>query len=154
MGCCARISSNLYLEARHNPAAKVVYDSILAKHDLPCTKAHPQRVFTSDSIEMCWDYNVPTVQNVEHNKPDIVYWNKDTKEAWIIDISVPLDVNVTRKHQEKVDNYMPLASELQRIYREYKIRVVPIILGALGVITADMKNGLHEIPYLLTYLLT
>ena len=114
------------------------------KYDLPRTKVHPESVFTCGSIELWWDYNGPSVQNVAQNKPDIVYCNKGTKEAWIIDISVLLDVNVTRKHQEKIDNYMPLASELQRIYRDYKIRVVPIIVGALGVITTELKKGLME----------
>ena len=59
---------------------------------------------------------------VKHNRPDLVIWDRQTKECKIIDFSTPLDQNVSMKETDKVNNYMPLVSELQQLYRGLQIR--------------------------------
>ena len=40
--------------------------------------------------------------------PDLLIWCHDTKTCKIVEFSCPADVNVTKKIQEKEDNYGPL----------------------------------------------
>ena len=82
---------------------------------------------------------------VKHNTPDIVVWKKQEKIRQIIDISVPLDQNINTKFQEKINNYILLASEMQRMYRDYKFKIIPVIIGALGTITNELKKSVRNI---------
>ena len=147
LGVCPVISSNLYLNARHNPVAEVIYNEILKQNDIENHNDHPVNVLVTENIDLWWDQKITTPTAVAHNKPDIVIWDKHEKTCTIIDVSVPLDMNITKKAKEKRDNYISLASELQRVYREYKFRVVPIIIGALGVIPKTLKSHLSELNF-------
>ena len=121
LGCCPTISPNLYLKARHDPVAKIIYDEILQTNNIINSEKQPLTVISSDDCEVWWDMKIPMASGVKHNKPDIVVWKKQEKICQIIDISVPLDQNINTKFQEKRNNYIPLASEMQRIYRDYKL---------------------------------
>ena len=81
---------------------------------------------------------------VKHSIPDLVIWNRQTKECKIIDFSVPLDQNVSMTDTEKVNNYMPLVSELQQVYRGYKYEVIPVVVGALGAVPRLLKGHLEN----------
>ena len=83
--------------------------------------------------------------NLKHNKPDIVLWRKDVKKCFIIDIVVGLDVNVTKNCMLKHDHYFQLGVELKRLYDEYTFEIVPISLGATGLITKTLANNLEKI---------
>ena len=45
--------------------------------------------------------------------PDLVIWNKETKLCSIIEISCPLNTNIGRKVNEKLETYGPLVRNLQ-----------------------------------------
>ena len=68
---------------------------------------------------MWWETKIKTLTKLEHNRPDIVLWKRNERKCFVIDISVGLDVNVSRNHQAKIDNYLPLLAELKRLYPEY-----------------------------------
>ena len=40
---------------------------------------------------------------------------------------------------------MGLISELQRVYREYKFNIIPIIVGSLGYIPKELGNYIKEL---------
>ena len=105
----------------------------------------PLRVIQGDNAEIWWDLKRKMPRGVKHIKPDIVVWDKINKLCQIIDISVPLDINIISKCQEKMDNYVPLAAELQRIYTDYRFEVIPIVIGSLGVVTNQLKLNLSRI---------
>ena len=53
-------------------------------------------------LALNWVFVVPNlIHTYIHNCPDIVVWNKETKQCTIIEISVPLDVNVVTKEIKK-----------------------------------------------------
>ena len=82
-----------------------------------------------------------------NNKPDMVIWNHDLKECTIVEIGVPLDVNVPRTESEKAEKYTPLMLGLQRLYPKFKIQVVPIVIGATGHITKNLKRHLVQLGF-------
>ena len=79
-----------------------------------------------------------------YNKPDIVIWKRDTNECLIIDICVPLDVNVMKEEKVKRDKYLVLSSGLQRLYPTYTYKIVPIVIGATGFVPKTLLENLKE----------
>ena len=75
------------------------------------------------------------------------------RKCYIIDICVcldawptaMLDVNIEKKIQLKLDNYLPLKSELKRLYNDYSFEIIPIVIGAIGLITLNITNALETI---------
>ena len=95
--------------------------------------------------ELWWDKKIELPDKVKHNKPDLVIWNRKTKECKIIGFSTPLDQNVSMKETEKVNNYMPLVSELQQLYRGFKYKIIPVVVGMLGAVPNSLKRHLESI---------
>ena len=62
----------------------------------------------------------------------------------IIDICVPLDVNVAREEKEKKDRYILLASRLQRLYPQYKYEIVPIVIGSTGYVSNNLQRCIEQ----------
>ena len=142
--CCSSLAPSLYLENRHNPVAKVVYDELISKYELQDSKI-PLDVNTSKTCDVWWDQKIIMPTGVKHNKPDIVVWDKENKRCQVIDISVPLDTNIEKSYNDKVTAYMPLIGELARLYREYKYEVVPVIIGALGTVNARLLASIEKL---------
>ena len=94
---------------------------------------------------MWWDEKIKVPNGVKHNKPDIILWDKKQKLCKIIDISAPLDVNIEKKYQEKINNYIHLVSELQRTYREYRFEIIPVIIGALGTVNNKLTRSIVQL---------
>ena len=70
---------------------------------------------------------------------------KTNKTCKVIDICVPLDVNVELREKTKRDDYTPLIDQLQRIYPTYKYQVIPVVVGALWTVTKVLKDNLGKI---------
>ena len=58
---------------------------------------------------------------------------------------MPLDQNISMKETEKVNNYIPLVSELQQLYRTYTYEIIPIVIGTLGAIPKSLKRNLENV---------
>ena len=51
-----------------------------------------------------------------------------------IEISCRTSVNITKKIEEKLNNYGPLIRHLQIMCPHYKFKMVSIVIGALGYV--------------------
>ena len=89
--------------------------------------------------------SVKTINKVKKNKPDIVIWNQQDKTCKIVEVSVPLDMNLRQAREDKESKYIPLISQLQQMYRGYKYQVIPILTGALGSIPQGLKKNIERI---------
>ena len=104
---CPYFSSNLYLNSRHNPIAKNIYEQIVMQKSqkeetsLKTIKVPPP-IKLLDDAEIWWDKPVTAVSKMPHNRPDIVVWDKTNKTCEVIDICVPLDVNVELREKTKM----------------------------------------------------
>ena len=134
----------MYLPLRHNKVANVIYQNIIPK--VSANDRLPIReVYINKHVEIWWDTKIITLTPTKRNKPDIVLWNKADKKCFIIDISVGLDVNVTKNFRQKLDNYLPLAAELKRLYDGYSFEIIPIAIGATGLVTKSLQLMLKRI---------
>ena len=64
---------------------------------------------------------------------------KKDKQCFIIDISVGLNVSLTKNFNQKRDNYLPLAAALKRLYDKFNFKIIPTTIGATGLVTYDLK---------------
>ena len=134
IAACPRLSVSMYLPWRHNKVANVVYQAIHPKAD-ERTRQPITEVYSSNEVEIWWDTKIKTLTKLEHDRPDIVLWKRKESKCYIMDVCVCLDVNIDKNIKHKLDSYLPLAAELKRLYQEYDFDVLPIVIGATGLVT-------------------
>ena len=145
LNSCSQLSISMYLPVRHNEVAKVIYYELLNENGkIDCEKKTPDAIIRTDDIEIWWDKKISVQPPVENNRPDIVLWNLKNKTCLIIDICVPMDVNVAREEKEKCDRYFILSSRLQRLYPQYKFDTVPIVIGSTGYVPKSLQRHLQN----------
>ena len=98
-------------------------------------------------MEIWWDTLVKTTPPVKHNKPDLIVWRMDTKKCFVIDVCAPLDQNIQSNEKLRQDRYIALTVGLRRIYPEYSYTVVPVVLGATGLITNSLVKNLSTLGF-------
>ena len=94
--------------------------------------------------EVWWDQTVSTPTKFDRNRPDMVVIDRESKRWFMVDFSVPCDSNVAKKENEKIDKYKDLAAEFARM-NGVKVEVVPLVVGALGVVSKDLVRWLKRI---------
>ena len=65
----------------------------------------------------------------------------------MVDICIPLDQNVKSNEKVKRDRYIPLTVALKRLYPEYSYSIVPVVLGATGLVTKSLEKNLCDIGF-------
>ena len=58
--------------------------------------------------------------------------------------AVPADHRVKLKGSEKKNKYLTLARELKKLWN-MKVKIIPIVIGALGTITKELVQGLEDL---------
>jgi len=58
----------------------------------------------------------------------------------LIDVAISGDRNVFKKEAEKILKYKDLTMEIQRMYENVKTKVIPVILGRLGLLQSHSEN--------------
>ena len=142
---CDYLAASMYLPMRHDEVARVVYNAIIQHHFKNHSYVYPQSAWKQANIEIWWDTRISTTPKVKHNRPDIVIWDNEKKTCVIADICVPLDSNVHVQEKTKVDTYAPLIVGLLRLYPQYKYEVIPIVIGATGLVTDSLAKNLKII---------
>ena len=82
---------------------------------------------------------------VEARRPNIVFVDKKKREIKILDVAVPGDGRVKDKELEKIEKYKVLKEEVGRIWGMKKVKVIPVVIGALGAISDKFDKHTEEI---------
>ena len=115
------------------------------KTDEKWYKHHPEAVTEGDNVVILWDFPVHTDRTIKANKPDIVVKDLTNKVCLLIDMSIPCDNNISAKEFDKLSKYKDLQIEIEKMWH-LKTRIIPVIVGALGVIKKGTDNYLKLIP--------
>ena len=91
-------------------------------------------------VELLWDINLQCYHAIEARHPDIVIIDKRGQSGIILDIAVPTNGRVHEKEREKVEKYQELRREIGRLWQLKNVKVVPVVVGALGSVTKDFDN--------------
>lgn len=146
---CTTIAGTKYL-TRHNNMGKVVHQLIcLQKELIPSFTPHhvytPQTIQENDQFKVYWDLTIITDRGVEHNRPDMVIFDKANKKAIIIDFAVPLDQNLAKSYAEKITKYEILAQQIKDMWKLKKAIVMPLIISANGLVHKKTTQHLREL---------
>ena len=86
-----------------------------------------------------------TDREVKANRPDRIIENKKEKTCILIDVAMPADRNVVQKEAEKELKYKSLCIEIRRMWN-LKCKIIPIIFGAIRIVTKGLREKLETIP--------
>ena len=67
------------------------------------------------------------------------------REGLLVYVAIHGDARVARKEIEKVSKYQDLAIEVQRLWELRKVKVVPIVIGALGAVPVAFRKHLDSL---------
>ena len=149
---CTTLAATSYLK-RHNSVAKIIHLELAKKFNLIEVKETlkwysytPEKVLENESSKLLWDFQINTDRTIIASKPDIIFQDKKTNKLYLIDIAIPADANIVKKRIEKIDKYIDLSIELKRLWNASEVLVIPIVIGATGVISKSFKQDLEKIP--------
>ena len=60
-------------------------------------------------------------------------------------MAIPSDYNIQKKATEKMSKYVDLQIECQRLWNK-KVEVIPVIIGATGILDKNIKKYVGRIP--------
>ena len=145
---CPTLAINEYL-IRHNKVAQYVHWKVCQHFDLKVVDRWYEHqtppVTENEKVAILWDFPIQTDRTIKANRPDIIIRDKIKRTCLLIDVSIPADKNTSLKNFEKLSKYKDLEIELGKSWN-MKMKTVPIIVGALGVINRSFKKYLQEVP--------
>ena len=150
-GCQTLLAEGHYT-ARHNNACRYLHWKICNEFRIKTKekiwKHEPAPITTNNDITIFYDKPIQAGRYIEGSavKPDIVIWNKKEKTAQIIDVSVPNDFGLNRAEREKINKYQDLKNDLRTTWLLKEIDIIPVIIGATGLMKKNLKNYLDSIP--------
>jgi hypothetical protein len=107
-------------------------------------KHNPPPVIENDQGKVLWDFPIQPGRSIPENRPDIVIRNKMNRSVFLkVDVSVPNDSNVSRKHQENIEKYEDLKAKISHLW-ECMVQIVPLMVGATRVVQRDIVNLLAK----------
>nr|CAH7728943.1 unnamed protein product [Callosobruchus chinensis] len=93
-----------------------------------------------------WNYSFPTLELVQANKPDIVLLDHQQKTMFVIEFSAPAEVNIVSKEEEKRTKYQELLGQLGRLWPDYAVSLLVMVIGSLGGMRNTLLSALRAIP--------
>lgn len=70
---------------------------------------------------------------------------KNERVSFIIDIAIPLRINIQKTHTGKFNKYLPLADEIKAVWNMEKVIVAITVIGATGVIVKIISQSLESL---------
>ena len=145
---CATIAQTDYKE-RHDNVARIIHLELCQNKKFVGEEKwynhKPESVYEDEKVKILWDFNINTDHVIQHRRPDIVVLDKKERACKIIDIACPGDGRVELKEKEKIKNYAELRREIKKIWNCREVRVIPIIVGALGVVSRNLQGYMKDL---------
>ena len=149
---CKVLLGDGYYTARHDGVCKYLHWTICRKLNIKCSSKYwehqPERTVGDESYTIYYDHIIPTATYFENAavKPDIVIWNKKERVATLVEVSVPNDGGLNRAEREKKTKYQGLMWDMKRNWSLKEITIIPVIIGATGLMKKNFKNHVANIP--------
>ena len=150
VSACSALAQTEY-KRRHDKMGLRVYWELCGNYGLKRSEKWWEevpdavRLREDEKVEIWWDRKVHTPdKRIQHNRPDVVIVDRERKKWTFVDFAVPYDGNVASKERDKVTAYQELAAEVGRMER-VKVETVPIVVGALGVVTSGVVGWLKKL---------
>ena len=142
--------AKLKYRIQHDIGGKHIHWLLLKKHGIPTGNkwySHVPNVVTETDdgkVTIYWDKPIKTDRKVSYNRPDVIVIYREENTWYSGDFVIPMDHHVKEKEEEKIDKYMDFATEVRRQFR-VKTVIVPIVLGDLGTVPAELSKSLEKL---------
>ena len=148
-GCQTLLGDGHYTH-RHNQVCRYIHWRIckaIGMETKPIQDHEPARSTAHGDYIIYYDKPIPLGRFVEGGgiKPDIVLWDRHTKSAQIIEVSVPNDYGLNRAEREKNNKYQDLKNDLRTTWGLRNIELIPVIVGATGLVKTNLQQNLQSI---------
>lgn len=145
---CPNLARTEYIH-RHDKIAAFIHWKICRHFNIETSdkwyKHTPNTVTEKDDVSILWDMPIITDREIQANRPDIIIKDRNNNTCILVDVSVPSDRNTSIKFTEKLSKYKDLEIEIGRMWR-MSTQVVPVVIGALGVIKRGLERRLNKLP--------
>ena len=105
----------------------------------------PEGVVENEKCKILWDMTIQCDHVIEARRPDIVLVERENNKVIIVDIASPRDHRVYEKEGEKIEKYQDLKREIGRLWGFGHLEVVPLVVGALGVVSNRLDACLGKL---------
>ena len=106
----------------------------------------PKGVIENVNYKILWNAMIKWDKKILKPENQTSYsWIRKKQEIKIIDVAVPGDVRIWQKELEKIDKYKPLKDEIVRLWNMRRVTVIPIVVGALGLIITRFDKSVEEV---------
>ena len=144
---CQKLAQKEY-KRRHDNVARIVHWELCGKYGIErgvnWYSHEPQGVSENGEVKVLWNLMIQCDHMIECRRPDIVVVDKIRRQCMVIDIAVPGDSRVAKKEEEKIEKYEELRQEIMKIWKMKKVVVVPVVVGALGVVSKKLKKWIDR----------
>ena len=150
-GCKTLLAEGYYTQ-RHNKLCKYIHWILCKEYQLPLEEKvwehEPADICGNEEVTIYYDKVLPTGRYIENSavKPDLTIWNKTARTALLIEVSVPSDYGINAAERVKKTKYLPLMEDLKSSWKLHRIDIIPIIVGATGVVKKNLKDFCAKIP--------
>ena len=145
---CKMLAQKEY-KRRHDNIARLVHWKLCCKYDMSRGERwyehQPEGVVENEKCKILWDMTIQCDHVIEARGPDIVVVEKENNKAIIVDIASPWDHRVYEKEGEKIEKYQDLKREIGRLWGIRHLEVVPVVIGALGVVSKRLDAWLEKL---------
>jgi hypothetical protein len=146
---CGELGFTEYI-ARHNNVATVILAAILRAHNVNFESRwwnhRPPGVIQLDGSKqhfVQWEPRFPTVNHLEHCKPDL-YVQLPSGKKLIIEVTVCRDDKACTRAEEKAQRYHALAQDIALQTKKYPL-VLPIAIGVTGVVSKMTERAVKKL---------
>jgi hypothetical protein len=105
----------------------------------------PKPVYEVGDVTVVWNQEVHTDREITANRTNILIKNKKEKTCKLKNVAIPADINVVQKEAEEELKYKSLCIVIQLMWN-LKCTIVPVVTGATGIVTRNLKNNLEAVP--------
>jgi hypothetical protein len=131
----------------HCITVKIIHMNLAVKFNLlKDTQPHyiykPESCLENDNYKLYFDRTVLTDIHIQHNRPDIIILNKQQKQAYLLDMTVPNFHNITQTYNTKINKYLELSVAMRNLWSLEKISILPLIISATGIVPQSLFKNL------------
>ena len=129
------------IKTRHDKMVYQLAKSIVAALNLkapghfhsPRGVAKPE-VVTTNRYRILIDQTIPTNRQIRERRPDIVLFDKSERRITVCDVACAWEPLVSEREKEKKRKYRELAADLAGQWSGYKVDVIAVVVGTLGLV--------------------
>ena len=98
----------------------------------------------NERCKILWDTTIQCDHVIKGRRPDVVV-EKENNKAIIVYTASPWDHRVYEKKGEYIEKYLDLKREIGKLWGIRRLKVVPIVVGAIGVVSKRLDAWLEKL---------